>query len=216
MENRNELVDIMVDKLRDAHSAEQQGMRFLKRCSEMLGHEGLRDMVESHIEISDRQLKRLQRGLEMLDAKADRRVCISMQSTIAEVEQEIGDTEGPLLDAMFVLSQQKIEHLEVAAYAALETMALAMGEVELAMMMGASLDEEKTAISMLGTMAKHEILSQMIGQEPGRGREQQKGRVHPRAQLDEGREEEEREDEGNAARQAGQQRSKAPAPKSSR
>jgi general stress protein YciG len=92
-----------------------------------------------------------------------------------------GHEKGPVLDLVIVAAQQRIEHYEIAAYGTMTELAKALGENEVAELLGTTLGEEKAQDEKLTEVTRAAILP---------------------AALAEGSEEEESEEEGGKGKSA--------------
>ncbi|MBV8574402.1 MAG: DUF892 family protein [Acetobacteraceae bacterium] len=171
-----ELREMLIDQLRDAHSAERQAIQAMKRVMRKSSDPELRKGIEAHIAQSEEQRNRVEQALEQLGGRAGRKVCEAMRGLVEEAQHELEDHDkGPILDLVIVAGQQRIEHYEIAAYGTMVELSKAMGENEVADLLAQTLGEEKQQDEKLTEVTQSSILP---------------------AALSSGEEEEEDEDEG--------------------
>ena len=154
----DDVTKLMVEQLRDAYSAEKQGLRAMPRLARKATAQSLKDMLQMHVEQTEGQVERLERALEQLGARPGRKVCEGMRGLIEEAQSELEDHDkGPILDAVIVGAQQRMEHYEIAAYGTLAALAKAAGQREIADLMAQTLQEEKQADERLTQLAESEL-----------------------------------------------------------
>ncbi len=111
-----------------------------------------------HAEQTEHQVERLEQALEKLGARPGRKVCEGMRGLIEEAQSELEDHDkGPILDAVIVGAQQRMEHYEIAAYGTIAALAKAAGQQEIAELMAQTLQEEKQADERLTQLAESEL-----------------------------------------------------------
>ena len=154
----DEITKLMVEQLRDAHSAEKQAVRVAQRMAKTATNERLREGFQMHAEQTEGQIERVAQALEQLGAKPGRKVCEAMRGLIEEAQHEMGDAEkGAMMDVIIIAAAQRIEHYEIAAYGTMATLAKSAGMKELGDLLGQTLDEEKRMDAMLTEIAEREV-----------------------------------------------------------
>ncbi|WP_431268598.1 ferritin-like domain-containing protein [Dankookia sp. P2] len=154
----DEITKLMVEQLRDAYSAEKQGLRSMSRLGKKASAQSLKDALQTHAEETEGQVERLEKALEMLGGKAGRKVCEAMRGILEEAQHELEDQEkGPVYDMLLTAAIQKVEHYEIAAYGTLATLAKSAGQTELGELLGQTLAEEKKTDELLTQLAEREI-----------------------------------------------------------
>ena len=154
----DEVMKLMVEQLRDAYSAEKQGQRAMPRVTKKITSQSLKDAFQMHREQTEHQVERLEQALEKLGARPGRKVCEGMRGLIEEAQHELEDHDkGPILDAVIVGAQQRMEHYEIAAYGTIAALAKAAGQQEIADLMAQTLQEEKQADERLTQLAESEL-----------------------------------------------------------
>ena len=154
----DDVTKLMVEQLRDAYSAEKQGLRAMPRVAKKATSQALKEAFQMHAERTEHQVERLEQALEKLGARPGRKVCEGMRGLIEEAQSELEDHDkGPILDAVIVGAQQRMEHYEIAAYGTLAALAKAAGQGEFADLMAQTLQEEKQADERLTQLAESEL-----------------------------------------------------------
>jgi ferritin-like metal-binding protein YciE len=82
-----------------------------------------------------------------------------MEGLVSEAESVIEDTEegSATRDVALIISAQKVEHYEIAAYGGLTTLAKTLGKEDVANILGSILEEEKEADEILTQLAENNI-----------------------------------------------------------
>ena len=149
---------LMIEALQDAYSAETQLVDALPEMAEAASTPALRQAFEEHLAVTQRQVERLERVAEMLDADPEGEECEAMEGLTAEGEEIIANHEqGPVRDAALIGAAQKVEHYEIATYGTLCAMAKAAGMAEVAELLHQSLMEEKETDELLTKIAEGEV-----------------------------------------------------------
>ncbi len=205
---------MLVDQLRDAHSAERQAIQMMKKTLRKVSAQELRQGLEAHIQQSEEQRERVEQALEQMGAKAGRKVCEAMRGLAEEAQHEMDEHDkGPLLDLVIVASQQRIEHYEIAAYGTMAELARAMGEEQVADLMGQTLEEEKRQDELLTELTRERLLPLVMESMQDGDDEEDEDEL----EEDDEEEEAEEEDEAKAGAPArGSKTATKPAPSRSR
>jgi ferritin-like metal-binding protein YciE len=163
-----EVRELLVEQLKDAYSAEKQALACMRKTLRKASAPGLRQGIELHIEQTQDQIERVTQALERLNARPGRKVCEAMRGLVEEAQHEIEeqDGKGPILDLVIVAGMQRIEHYEIAAYGTDIALANALGEKEVAEILGSILDEEKQTDANLTEVTQQEILAQAMNDNP--------------------------------------------------
>jgi ferritin-like metal-binding protein YciE len=155
------LLDAFIDELRDTYDAERQLTRALPRLARAACSPELRDAFEAHLEETRTQVERLEAIFGMLDEKVRGKHCEGIAGIIEEGRAIIGEEfDEPTMDACLIAAGQRAEHYEMAAYGTLVAWANAMGHLDAAGLLQATLDEEKAADEKLSALAEKRINEQ--------------------------------------------------------
>jgi ferritin-like metal-binding protein YciE len=167
-----ELRKMLVQQLRDAHSAERQAIQCMRRTLRKASDPELKEGIEAHIAQSEEQRERVEEALERLSAKAGRKVCEAMRGLVEEAQHELDEYErGPILDLVIVAGQQRIEHYEIAAYGTMAELSKAVGEGDVAQILAGILEEEKAQDERLTEVTRNAIMPAALESETEKGDE---------------------------------------------
>jgi ferritin-like metal-binding protein YciE len=119
----------------------------------------LKDAIEEHTSQTEEQVARLEQVFELMGKKAQAKKCEAMEGLIAEGQTVIEETEDGSMtrDVGIIMSAQKVEHYEIAAYGGLVSLAKTMGQTEIADILATTLGEEKETDSLLSQIAENDI-----------------------------------------------------------
>ncbi|PWS36570.1 hypothetical protein DFH01_15605 [Falsiroseomonas bella] len=149
---------LMGELLQDTYSAETQLLDALPDMADAASTPALRDAFEEHLEITQRQVERLEKVAEMLGCDPEGEECEAMEGLVAEAEEIVDEhEEGPVRDAALISAAQKVEHYEIAAYGTLCAMAKAAGMQEAADLLAQTLKEEKDTDERLTEIAEQHV-----------------------------------------------------------
>lgn len=153
-----EIAKLMIEQLKDAHSAEKQALRAMQKMMKTATNEKLKQGFQMHIEQTEGQVERLEQALEQLGGKPGRKVCEAMRGLVEEAQHEMGEHDkGAMMDVVLIAAAQRIEHYEIAAYGTMATLAKSAGQRELGELLGLTLDEEKRMDAELTRIAESEV-----------------------------------------------------------
>jgi ferritin-like metal-binding protein YciE len=150
------LHDLMVHELKDLYSAERQLVQALPKMAKGATNADLQVAISTHLEQTKEHVARLERAFEMLGESGKGMKCKGMEGLIEEgkglLEEE--DIDPDVLDAGIIAAAQRVEHYEIAAYGTVREYARTLGHDELAAILTATLDEEKSADQLLSGLAE--------------------------------------------------------------
>jgi ferritin-like metal-binding protein YciE len=147
------------DSLKDMYWAEKQLMKALPKMRKAATTTELQDAIDNHTAQTEEQASKLEKVFEILGKKAQAKKCDGMEGLIAEGEKVIEETdEGSMTrDVGIIVSAQKVEHYEIAAYGSLVQLAVTMGQDEIAEILNEILEEEKETDEILTGIAESNI-----------------------------------------------------------
>lgn len=152
------LKELFVDGLKDIIYAERALLKALPKMANNASDEKLRDAINEHVVITERQVERLVEVFGMLDESDRGKKCEAMEGLIKEGESILEETQpGPVRDAGIISASQKIEHYEIASYGTLVAFARILGEEDIATLLEETLAEEKEADVILTDAAYNSI-----------------------------------------------------------
>jgi ferritin-like metal-binding protein YciE len=154
------LKKLYLDELKDLFSAENQLLKALAKMAKAASSDELRTGFEKHLEQTKVHVQRLEEIFESLDESPKGKKCVGMEGLVkegAEVMEE--GFEDVVLDAGLIGAARRVEHYEMAAYAATSEIAKVLGQTKHSSLLERTLAEEKQADEKLSDLAK-EINSQ--------------------------------------------------------
>ena len=155
----SEVQEMLVDQLKDVYSAEKQVIQGLKKALRNASDPKLKEGIDAHIDQSETQRERIEQALTQLGEKPGRKVCEAMRGIIEEAQHEQQEHEkGPIMDLVLVAGLQRVEHYEICAYGIMVELAKAVGENEVADLLGQTLGEEKAMDEQLTQVTRDSIL----------------------------------------------------------
>ena len=157
--NGSMLEDYFMDALKDIYWAEKALTRALPRMSKAATTKDLKKAFDQHLEVTKKQVERLEKIFQQMGKKAQGKKCEAMQGLIEESESIIAETKEDTFtrDAALIISAQKIEHYEIASYGGLVQLAKTMNKKGIANALGTILGEEKKTDELLTRIAEKSI-----------------------------------------------------------
>jgi ferritin-like metal-binding protein YciE len=158
------LTEFFIEELRDVYGAENQLTKALPKLRKAATSPDLAMAFEDHLKVTQAQISRLEQIFELLGEKAEAKKCDGMEGLIKEGESVIQDTEAgsATRDVGLIISAQKVEHYEIAAYGSLRQLAKIINKQEVSQLLEQTLQEEKETDMLLSNLAET-----LINQEAG-------------------------------------------------
>ena len=156
------LNEFFIQELRDIYGAEKYLTMALPRLQEAATSPDLAMAFEDHSEVTQIHIDRLEQIFDILDEPADAKRCEGMEGLIKEAESAIKETQQGTFtrDVGLIVSAQKVEHYEIAAYGTLRQLARQMGHKEIAELLEETLEEEKKTDMLLSNLAETMIVDE--------------------------------------------------------
>ncbi len=146
---------LLEEELKDIYSAEKQLLKALPKMAKNASSEGLKSALQEHLQITQRQVERLEEVFGLLGKPAKAKTCKAMQGLVEEGNEMMEeDAEDAVMDAAIIAAAQKVEHYEMASYGTVRTWARLCGEEEAADLLQETLDEEGEADKRLTDLAE--------------------------------------------------------------
>lgn len=166
MKNQN-LYQLFIDELQNMYSSEGQLVESLPRLIKSAFHEELKKVLAEHLEETKNQVKRLEKIFFLLDLPSKKKSCKGMEGILKEGGDAISPkTPSPILDAMIIASNQKVEHYEIASYRTLCSFAKHLNlQKEVGKLLDESLQEEDAADKKLTKIAEGSFFSVGVNEE---------------------------------------------------
>jgi ferritin-like metal-binding protein YciE len=162
--NQLPLMEFFIEELRDVYGAENQLTKALPKLRKAATSPDLATAFEDHLSVTQAQISRLEQIFKLLGEKAEAKKCDGMEGLIKEGESVIQDTEAgsATRDVGLIISAQKVEHYEIAAYGSLRQLAKTISKEEVSHLLEQTLQEEKETDMLLSNLAET-----LINQEAG-------------------------------------------------
>jgi ferritin-like metal-binding protein YciE len=149
---------LMGELIQDAYSAETQLLEALPEMADAASTPALKQALQEHLQVTQRQVERLERVAEMAGCEVEGEDCEAMEGLVAEAEEIVDEhEEGPVRDAALISAAQKVEHYEIATYGTLAAMAKAAGLNDAAALLAQTMQEEKDADELLTRIAEQQV-----------------------------------------------------------
>jgi ferritin-like metal-binding protein YciE len=157
--NGSMLESFFIDALKDIYWAEKALTKALPRMAKAATSSELKKAFQQHLEVTKKQIDRLDKIFGQMGKKAQGKKCEAMQGLIEESESIINETKDDTFtrDAALIISAQKVEHYEIAAYGGLAQLARTMNKKGIASALGTTLNEEKKTDELLTRIAEKSI-----------------------------------------------------------
>ena len=148
--------ELFMHELGDILYAERTLVKALPKLQEEASDPELASGFESHLEETRQHVQNVEAAFEQLGEEPKAEKCPGIDG-IKKEHDEFVTNESPsqeVLDSFLTGAAARTEHYEIAAYEGLVTMAQAMGETEVADLLGRNLEQEKTALEKVQTIGK--------------------------------------------------------------
>lgn len=143
-------------QLRYLLSTENQIVKGLESMIKYSSDTQLQQAFQSHLQETRLQADRLKELIaEVNNGEVDDKKDAIVTALIGSAENIVSESdEGPLRDAGLLATAQKIEHYEIASYGSARDWAKTLGLTQHAELLQKTLDEEKHADQVLGSIAE--------------------------------------------------------------
>ena len=158
-DQKSQLEKFFHDELKDIYWAEKHLTKALPKMQKAATTDQLQQAIEEHTAQTEEHVVRLEQVFELLGKKPQAKKCDAMEGLVKEGESVVEDTEdgSKTRDVGIIVSSQKVEHYEIAAYGGLVQLAKTMGQDEIAGILEQTLQEEKEADELLTQIAENDI-----------------------------------------------------------
>lgn len=152
------LEDLFQDVLKDLYDAEQQIVKAMPKMIEKAQSKELKQGFKDHLEVTHRQVQRIEQIFKELEMPAKGKHCKGMEGLIKEGEEVMKEPMEPqVLDAALIAAAQKIEHYEISGYGTARAYAQALGHQNIARMLDMTANEEGQTDKKLTALAEGHI-----------------------------------------------------------
>lgn len=149
------LEELFIDQLKDILWAEKALTKALPKMRKAASSEELMQALDDHLAVTQEQITRLEEVFGLMEQTVRAKKCDGMEGLLKEGESVIEETEAGTAtrDAGIIISAQKVEHYEIAAYGSLVQLAKTIGRNDVADILVRTLAEEKEADELLTNIA---------------------------------------------------------------
>lgn len=147
---------LFLHELGDVLYAEKTLVKALPKLQEEASDAELASGFADHLEETRQHVKNIERAFDELGEPAKAEKCPGIEGITKEHDDFVAN-ESPspeVLNAFLTGAAARTEHYEIAAYEGLVTMAEAMGEGEVARLLGENLAQEKKALGKVQAIGK--------------------------------------------------------------
>lgn len=150
------LVEFFIEELRDIYGAEKQLTKALPKLKNAATSPDLAMAFEDHLQVTQNQIGRLEQIFQLLNKDPEAKKCEGMEGLLKEGESVIEDTEAgsATRDVGLIVSAQKVEHYEIAAYGSLRQLAKNINKAQISTLLEQTLQEEKETDMLLSNLAE--------------------------------------------------------------
>jgi ferritin-like metal-binding protein YciE len=146
------------ETLKDIYFAEKKILGALPKMAKAAQSPDLKAAFEKHKVETDGHVARLEEVFGEIGASPRGKTCDAIMGIIKEGQEVSKEFKGaPALDAGLLAAAQAVEHYEIARYGALKTWAKELGLTQSAMLLEATLGEEKKTDETLTMLAESEV-----------------------------------------------------------
>jgi len=110
----------------------------------------LKQTITDHLEQTKNHVTRLESAFTSIGEKAKSVKCLAMEGLLKEADELLSETDKGT-------EVRDVEHYEIATYGTLKTLATTLGYSEAADLFAQTLEEEKTADSLLTQVAENYV-----------------------------------------------------------
>lgn len=152
------LSEVFEDNIKDVYHAEKQLTKALPKLIKKATNPDLKKALEMHLGETEEHVRRLEQCAEMLGIKPSGKVCHGMMGLIDEANEHVGELKpGAVMDAVIIVSGQKAEHYEMAAYGTLCEWGKILGKTEIVDILKMTMAEEESADMKLTEIAESKV-----------------------------------------------------------
>jgi ferritin-like metal-binding protein YciE len=158
-EAESALKELFIDELKDIYWAENHLAKALPKMIKGATSDDLKQTITDHLEQTKNHVTRLESAFESIGEKAKPVKCLAMEGLLKEADELLSETDKgtEVRDVAIISAAQKVEHYEIASYGTLKTLATTLGFTEAADLFAQTLEEEKTADSLLTKVAENYV-----------------------------------------------------------
>jgi ferritin-like metal-binding protein YciE len=147
--------DLITHQVQDLYSAEQQFAEALPAMADAASDEELQNALETHVNVTRKQIDRLEKVAKELGVKPGGHDCAAAEGLVEEGREVIEMDGDPMVrDAAIIAAAQRMEHYEIAGYGTLKALAQRIKNKNAARLLDETLEEERGADMLLTEIAE--------------------------------------------------------------
>lgn len=155
----NNVHDLFEWKLRGVYSSEKRLVEILEEAASEAKEPKLREAFTHHMEETKKQAERVEQVFKSLGREPRIVDASVLEGLVEEKRRFLSEDPTPeVMDVFNVAAGIKTEHIEIAAYESLLTLAEQMGASDVIEPLRKNLDEEKAALEKLMGFAKQNTI----------------------------------------------------------
>ena len=148
------LKNLLIQEIKDLHSAENQLLKALPKMAEAATDKELKKAFQTHLRETQGQVERLEKIAETLGASPRGVVCAALKGLVEEGSEVIEEDAEPVIrDLALIIAAQKVEHYEIASYGGARALAETLELPDVAEQLQTTLDEEGRTDDLLTGLA---------------------------------------------------------------
>lgn len=152
------LEELFEGTLRHVFYAERQIAKLLPKMTKKTASEKLAEAFRAHLEQTQRQIERLEKVFEVIDAPTKARKSDAVQGAINETEGSMKKAKSHTVrDAALLAAAQALDHYKISQYQTLSGWAQKLGHPEAAQLLDEILHEDKDMDERLSELAISEV-----------------------------------------------------------
>lgn len=157
--------ELLKHELRDLYSAETQIAEMIPKLVQLATSEKLIDALEEHLLETKMHIERLDTVNEVITFKIGKHLCKGIRALASEIEKSLFEVLDPhVRNVAIACFAQKIEHYEIAGYGCAAEFAFQLDYGKEAAQLVQTLDEEKSAESLISSLAKGGLFTKGLNQ----------------------------------------------------
>jgi ferritin-like metal-binding protein YciE len=150
----SQLMKLFEDELKDIYWAEKALTKAIPKMIKNATSKELTKALTKHLGETKKQVGRVERVFKSIGKNPVAKKCEAMFGLIKEAQEIMKDCDpGAMRDAGIISAGQKVEHYEIASYGTLRQFAMTLGYQDAALLLQATLNEEKAADDKLTEVA---------------------------------------------------------------
>jgi len=157
------LQELLSEELKDLYDAEKQLTKALPKMAKAADSDQVRAAFEEHLEVTKRQVERLEEVFQALGEKPKSRPCKGMKGLLDEGQEHMEENldAKDLIDSVLIDGGKKVEHYEIAAYNSAAELAEALGNKAVSRLLRQTLTEEERMDKKLDQLSGR-LLKKMV------------------------------------------------------